>query len=184
MIMMKRSILVLFVLTILVFLWMGQEQRRYTEGQGERPGLPHVGHVAPDFTLKHLFTEEEIHLSSLYGQGDGVVLYFWTSWCPFCASSMESLQRAYGEYGEEIVFLGVNVTNQDTIGAAQQFINDHQIDFSNVKDVTGEVSASYFVPPVPTTLFLAGDGSIVHRKVGGLTYQEIEQGVRLVEREK
>lgn len=180
----KRAVFAMFLLTVIVFLWMGQEQRRLTDSLEVSVGLPHVGHLAPDFQLQNLYADEEIQLSTVYEQHGGVVVYFWTSWCPFCASSMEALQRAYESYGEDVAFLGVNVTSQDTLSAAQQFLKDYQIGFINGKDETGKVAASYFVPPVPATLFISREGSILHRKVGGLTYHEIEQGIRQLEREK
>ncbi|MDQ0253605.1 peroxiredoxin [Evansella vedderi] len=176
----KRTISILLIITIVFFLWMGQEQRRFMEyGNVEMHGLPHIGHLAPDFTLDNLLTPHEtIQLSSTINNSQqGTVIYFWTSWCPFCASSMEALQRAHATYENEITFLGVNVTSQDSKEAAEQFIKDHDIEFLNVSDVNGRVSSAYFVPPVPATLFIDKEGFIVHRKVGALTYQEITQTI-------
>lgn len=180
----KRTISMVLLVTIVFFLWMGQEQRRFIDsGAVEMASLPHVGHLAPDFTLETLKSPKEaIQLSALNESATGTIIYFWTSWCPFCASSMEALQLAYSEHGEDINFLGVNVTNQDTVPAAERFIEEHGVEFLNVSDSTGRVASNYFVPPVPATLFIDDQGYIVHRKVGGLTRQELEQGIRQIGR--
>ncbi|UCZ51622.1 TlpA family protein disulfide reductase [Bacillus shivajii] len=171
----KRSWFLLAGLSIVLFLWMGKDNSSLSN-QGE---LAQVGHVAPNFSLPSTAKEDVISLHNEEAEYLGTVLYFWTSWCPYCAASMEAMQSSYSN-DSNIRFLGVNVTSQDREEEAITFIGRHGITFPNVLDETGEVSQSYFVPPVPTTFFIGQDDIIVHRKVGALTNSDISQGLRMI----
>ncbi|MEX1337825.1 TlpA family protein disulfide reductase [Hydrogenibacillus schlegelii] len=40
---------------------------------------------------------------------------FWESWCPPCRAEMPYLQKAYEEYGQDVVFVMVNPMTSDTL---------------------------------------------------------------------
>ncbi|WP_096189030.1 TlpA family protein disulfide reductase [Evansella halocellulosilytica] len=163
------------IASISVIFFIGMDQR--DEQGAVRGELVQIGHKAPNFTLSEISTEEEVTLYNDGAEYDGTIVYFWTSWCPYCEASMTALQKASAEL-TNIRILGINVTSQDRIENAKAFINNHDITFLNGLDEQGEVSQKYFVPPVPTTLFIQHDGTIVHRKVGALTNADISQGVQ------
>ncbi|ADH99348.1 alkyl hydroperoxide reductase/ Thiol specific antioxidant/ Mal allergen [[Bacillus] selenitireducens MLS10] len=109
-----------------------------------------------------------------------VVIYFWTSWCPYCQASSQAMEEAHNKYGEDVTFIGVNATASDREQDAVSFIDEHSLSFVNVRDEGGGIAGSYYVPPVPTTVFVDGEGIITHRKTGGITANEIENHVRLL----
>ena len=178
MINLKRVLFLLVILSVGLFLWMDQEQNKMRDGAATRAALPQVGHPAPDFILPDMTEAEEIGLAEIIQEGQGAIVYFWTSWCPFCAASMKALEEAHKDYGENIHFLGINVTSQDSVSAAEKFTDKHGITFRNLMDVEGSVSKAYYVPPVPTALFINSEGIIIHRKVGALTTQELERTIK------
>ncbi|MBU9712265.1 TlpA family protein disulfide reductase [Evansella tamaricis] len=185
MIHMKRTMIILLILSVGIFIWMDQEQRKlyqYGNSKVETASLPQVGFQAPDFSLHTLSNGTEKQLSNIIHEKEGTILYFWTTWCPFCAASMEALETGNEKYGGNITFIGINVTNQDTKAAAESFVADHGISFENMMDSNGVVSNTYFVPPVPTTIFINQEGIITYRKVGGITVRDIEQGIQQLER--
>ncbi|MFA9557979.1 TlpA family protein disulfide reductase [Evansella sp. AB-rgal1] len=178
----KRVVILLIILTVSLFLWMDQQQKRMNLGSVAT--IPQPGYTAPNFQLNKIsYPMETITLSDLtLTEKNGVILYFWTSWCPFCSASMEALQHSFQTYGDEIHFVGINVTKQDSISEATKFLEKHQIHFENVMDIEGTVSGSYYVPPIPATIFINSEGIITHRKVGAITVIEIEQSIAQMKR--
>ncbi|MBU9722635.1 MULTISPECIES: TlpA family protein disulfide reductase [Bacillaceae] len=191
----KRLLLFILFLNIGLFIWMDLEQRKfevnYTQ---ETASMPQVGFQAPNFSLIELGREEEsettdstdsavyVDLPTILSEKEGAVIYFWTSWCPFCEASVRALEEGHLIYGDELAFVGINVTSQDSLRAAQTFVKEHNVSFQMIADETGIVASTYHVPPVPATFFINQDGVIAHRKVGGLTTREVELGISVLKR--
>ena len=78
-------------------------------------------YLAPDFIV-YDSEGNEVALSDFLGQP--VVLNFWASWCGPCKSEMPDFQEVYEEYGEEVQFLMVNLTDgsQETVESASDYI--------------------------------------------------------------
>jgi len=95
---------------------------------------PKIGHPAPDFRLRTL-AGQEIALSDFRGQL--VVINFWATWCDPCRVEMPHFQEAYTAYQNEVVVLGVNLTEQ------------------------GEVARLYNAFGQPASVFVDADG-VVH----------------------
>ena len=64
--------------------------------------------LAPDFTVYDK-DGKPVKLSDF--RGKPVVLNFWASWCGPCQSEMPTFNEKYGELGDEIHFLMVNLTD-------------------------------------------------------------------------
>ncbi|UTR10766.1 TlpA family protein disulfide reductase [Evansella sp. LMS18] len=174
----KKILIVILVASAGAFLWMEQQQNNFTSGtDGQRASLPHPGHSAPDFILDQLSGEGPVHLREAARNHTGAVVYFWTSWCPFCSASMEAVEETHRVHGESIQLIGVNVTSQDSIQAAEDFLEEHSITFPNVMDQDGTVADMYYVPPVPAVFFVDSGGTIVYRKTGAVTTAELEQEI-------
>ena len=72
---------------------------------------------ALDFTMLNSEGEEV----SLYDYvGKPIVLNFWASWCPPCKAEMPDFEAAYQKYGDDVVFLMVNLTDgrRETVDTA------------------------------------------------------------------
>lgn len=121
--------------------------------------------MAPDFTLTTL-EGENIHLADLRGRA--VILNLWASWCPPCRAEMPALQRVSLDYTQnDLMILAVNLTSQDSREAAAQFAQENSLTFPILLDETGEVGALYQTSALPTTFFIAADGTIREMIVGG-----------------
>lgn len=126
---------------------------------------PQVGFLTPGFNLPAL-GGGTISTDSLLGQP--LVLNFWASWCPPCRSEMPAMQRVYAEYQDQgLVFLGINATNQDSISAATEFVEEFGLTFPNVFDTGGRATNDYQVRSLPTTFFVDRQGRIQEIIVGG-----------------
>ena len=126
---------------------------------------PAEGFLAPDFTLDTLIGESTT-LSDLRGQV--VLLNFWASWCPPCRGEMPAMQRVYDDYAARgLVILAVNATNQDSVEAARQFIEENNLTFPVLLDKNGDVNVQYQVRSLPTSFFIGADGIIHEVVIGG-----------------
>lgn len=118
--------------------------------------LPKVGSLAPDFTLRTI-DGATVTLSAL--RGHPVMLNFWASWCVACRAEAPELQKVFTEYIDRgLIILGVNITSQDTIPAAQAYVDEYKLTFPIPMDEKGDVMAAYHVPGLPTSYFIDPKG--------------------------
>ena len=87
----------------------------------EAEGTEPEKQLAPDFTVYDL--EGNPHKLSDF-RGKPVILNFWATWCGYCKMEMPDFNEKYQEYGEDVHFLMVNVTdgNQETMETASAFV--------------------------------------------------------------
>jgi peroxiredoxin len=114
--------------------------------------------AAPDFRLPAR-DGGEIHLSELKGQV--VMINFWATWCGPCRQEMPLLQQIHARY-EPLGFtmLGVNV--EPDSAAAQNWLKGMSVSFPIVFDRKSEVSSSFGVEAMPSSILIDREGRIRH----------------------
>lgn len=142
-----------------------------------RDEKPLVGFMAPNFTLVDK-DSNEVTLEQY--RGKPVFVNFWASWCPPCREEMPYIQEAYDKYGDEIVFLLVNVTPGDSRDAALKFMEVNQYDMPILFDLDGSVSDLYRANSIPTSFFIDKNGIIKVRHAGLMNYTQIEDYINKV----
>jgi peroxiredoxin len=81
---------------------------------------------------------------------------------------MPALQRVHEAYAEDgLVVLGVNMTAQDTLTDAEEFVRQRQLTFPILLDVDGDTARSYRMHSLPTTFFVDREGVIRDQVIGG-----------------
>lgn len=131
----------------------------------EAQAAPQAGFQAPDFTLETL-DGDTITLSEL--RGHAVLVNLWASWCLPCRAEMPAMQRVYDEYADEgFVVLAVNATAQDSIAAAQVFVDEFGFSYPILLDVDGSVAAAYQLRAFPSSFFINANGIIQEVVFGG-----------------
>ncbi len=133
--------------------------------------------AAPDFTLKTL-DGSQISLSQF--RGHPVLVNFWASWCAPCRLEMPELVRAYEAHkGEGFVVLAVNVTYQDSVEEAKQFVAEFNLTFPVLLDETGEVADTlYHVRGLPTSFFVDRNGLLSKIKLGSMTGEQVKEYIK------
>ena len=138
-----------------------------------------VDQPAPDFFLRTL-NGRSVRLSDY--QGKTVVLNFWASWCPPCRREMPDFQTLWEERGpsglDDIVILAVNLLPEDTIAAAEGFVDEFGLTFPILLDTSrGEVAQRYGVQALPATFFIDRDGIVRTTALGSVFGHLLEVGV-------
>ena len=89
-----------------------------------------------------------------------VIINVWASWCTPCRSEAPLLRAGHAEHGDEILFVGVDV--RDDQDGARRFIAEFGLDgFTHLFDPTGAVPADLGGFGVPLTFFFAPGGELV-----------------------
>lgn len=141
---------------------------------------PLIGRPAPNFTLSTLGTASasSIHLAALKGQP--IILNFWASWCDACKQEAPLLQQTWQRISKQGgVLIGIDF--EDTADAANRFLSNYGITYPNVIDTSnGATAIAYGVTGVPETFFINPKGTIIHKEIGALSAQMIQQDLRLL----
>ena len=133
---------------------------------------------APDFTV-YDGEGNAVQLSDYFGRP--IVLNFWASWCGPCQSEMPEFEAAYGELGEEIHFLMVNMTTgRETQESADEFLTSAGYTFPVLYDTEGDAMTTYGAYSLPTTYFIDAEGYAIARAVGALDGEVLQQGIDMI----
>ena len=131
------------------------EIKAILDGIGAQTFLTEIDVV--DFTLDGL-NGESTTLSELAGQF--VFLNFWATWCPYCREKMPSLEVLHNELRNE-PFRIVAVNVQEDAATVESYIEEFGYTFPILLDSDGRVTTDYGVRGIPTTFFIAPDGTVL-----------------------
>ena len=133
----------------------------------------------PDFTV-YDGDSQPVKLSDFLGKP--IVLNFWASWCGPCKSEMPDFQAKFEEYGEQIHFLMVNLTDgsQETVETAQGFVDGQGYTFPVYYDTDYSGAMAYTVSAVPATYFIDEAGNLVAYGKGALTGETLQRGIDML----
>ena len=135
--------------------------------------------LAPDFTVYDL--EGNAHKLSDF-RGKPVIVNFWASWCGPCKSEMPDFQAKFEEYGEDIQFLMVNLTDgsQETVDSAQDYIDGQGYTFPVYFDTDYSGAIAYSVSAVPATYFIDENGALVAYGKGAMSADVLQKGIDML----
>ena len=114
--------------------------------------------------------------------GTPVVLNFWASWCGPCKMEMPDFEEKYQQYGEQVAFLMVNLTdgNQETVSTASSFVQSQGYTFPVYFDTDMDAAYRYGINAVPVTYFIDREGNLVSYRQGALSADVLQQGIEML----
>jgi cytochrome c biogenesis protein CcmG/thiol:disulfide interchange protein DsbE len=126
--------------------------------RGSRPAQ--IGMAAPDFTVQN--PDRTVSLHDF--RGKTVVLNFWASWCPPCATEAPSLIELQRRMGDRVLVLAVSTDVDEA--AYRRFIRDFNMDLLTVRDGKQASNRLYGTFMYPET-YVIDAGGVVRRKFIG-----------------
>ena len=134
---------------------------------------------APDFVVYDP-DGNEVRLSDL--RGKPVIVNFWATWCGYCVQEMPDFQAVYEEYGDQIHFMMINVTDgyQETREKAAAFIEEKGFTFPVYYDLDLNAAEAYQVNAMPVTYLFDENGAFVAWQQGALNEAILRTGVDLL----
>ncbi|GKU27585.1 thiol:disulfide interchange protein tlpA [Clostridium folliculivorans] len=134
------------------------------------------GDKAIDFKLKTL-DGKEVSLSEL--KGKNVFINFWATWCPYCVQEMPEIEKLYQETkNSDLIILGIDIgEDNDTV---RDFLNKNKLNFNILFDYDESVATNYNITALPTSLFIDKNGTIIKKKIGPMTLEEMKSYVNLL----
>ncbi len=112
---------------------------------------------ATNFTLLDL-ENKEFSLSDL--RGKPIILFFWTTSCPYCRKELKLLNTMHAGLLKEGVEL-VSINEDEFADRVPKFIKDYSLSYRVLLDTDNNVARAYGILGVPTYIFINKEGRIV-----------------------
>ncbi|MFA6130226.1 MAG: TlpA disulfide reductase family protein [Candidatus Omnitrophota bacterium] len=99
-----------------------------------------------------------VNLSSLTGKP--AILFFWTTWCPYCRTELKELNKMYPQMEKEgIAVFAVNVGEESY--KVVRFLKDHPLNIRVLLDRDTRAAENYEINGVPTYIFMNKSGKVI-----------------------
>lgn len=113
-------------------------------------------------------------------RGRPIVLNLWATWCPPCRREMPMLTRTAATEPRAEILL---VNQGETSSQIRVFLRDQGLDPAHVaSDPSGLLSEMTGAGALPTTLFIASDGTVRQVHTGEITRVQLDIAIRALER--
>lgn len=129
--------------------------------------------AATDFTVIDM-DGNAVKLSDSFGKP--IIVNFWATWCGPCESELPAFNEAYNEYGEDIIFLMVNLTDgyRDTVDNVKEYVSENEYGFPVYFDTEYNGSDAYKVSSIPLTILIDKNGNMHKSHVGAMDKATLE----------
>lgn len=137
---------------------------------GAFPSYGEVGGKAPDYGATTL-AGDSITLASL--RGSPVLLNIWATWCPPCRKEMPDLQELHERYsprGLQVVGVSIDAAGSDQ--AVAEFLEEHGVTYTILRDPTDRISSTFMAQGVPVTILIDADGTVLWRRLGPVSAED------------
>jgi thiol-disulfide isomerase/thioredoxin len=135
-----------------------------------------IGQPASQFTLPSLQQDQPTGLA----QFNGKVIYldFWASWCAPCRTSfplLNKLHQKLQKQGFEVVAINLDEDKAN----AEKFLKEFPVNFTILRDSSGEWADKYVVESMPTSFIIDRQGVIqkIHHGFASDDINELEQKI-------
>ena len=134
---------------------------------------------APDFKILD-YQGNEVTLSEHFGKP--IVVNFWATWCGPCKYELPDFDSLAKEYGDEVVFMMVNMTDgsQETVDKVKKFVEDEGYTFPVYFDTEAEAAYTYGIYSIPRSLFIKPNGEINYAYIGVMDEESLRNNINSI----
>lgn len=108
-------------------------------------------------------------------RGRPLVINMWASTCPPCVAEMPALHQVSTEHADHVTFLGLAMA--DDPAASRAMVDETGVGYDIGLDRSGAIGTELGTVALPTTFFVDADGTVVERKTGAMSIDEIRRRV-------
>jgi len=168
---MKKIILLVVLVGALLVAGCSSGDERYASDAAASDSSI-VDPPAPDFTLNTL-DGGSLKLSDFSADGKPVMLYFFASWCPYCARDFSALEKVYPDYQDDVSFIAIDIDPTET--ASQ--ISAYQGKYPGLSEAVfaqsdAIVLSAYGVRTTTTKFAISKAGGIIYSGSGAIDGQK------------
>jgi thiol-disulfide isomerase/thioredoxin len=124
-----------------------------------------VGSAAPSAKV-HRLDGKEADLAQFIGKTP-IVMEFWAIWCPNCKELEPALLAAAKKYGDQVKFIGMAVSVNETPERVKAFVEKHGLPGEHFFDTKGNASGAYDAPATSYVVVINKAGKVVYTGMGG-----------------
>ncbi|MFI5208988.1 MAG: TlpA family protein disulfide reductase [Gemmatimonadales bacterium] len=135
-----------------------------------------VGAAAPVVSVDDL-DGKPVDLGQWIGKKP-VLLEFWATWCPNCEELLPRVKDAWKTYGEQVQFIGVNVTVNQKPDRVRRYIAEHEIPFLVLFDDKATSIRAYQAPSTAYFVITDASGKVFYTGLG--VDQQFEAALKAV----
>ena len=95
-----------------------------------------------------------------------VLLEFWATWCTVCEELLPKVKAAHAAYGEKVIFLGVNVTVNQTPERVRRWIASNNPPYRTLYDDKGVSTRAYEAPVTSYIVIIDSAGKVAYTGTG------------------
>jgi len=171
------------VLTIIIFLINGcvNTSNLQLKTKSETQELSYLSKVTstlqlddtpPDFTV--VTTEGKVvRLSDFAKKQQPVIVYFFATWCPWCARDYESLSEVYKDYGNKVSILSISLDLSEDLITLKEYKKKYP-ELKNTMFAPGqnEILVNYRVTRTTTKYAIDRNGDIIYAGFGAFSEEQ------------
>lgn len=112
---------------------------------------------AIDFELSDIYNNKLT--LNIYKNEQPVLLFFWTTWCPYCRKELRVLNEKYPELSEQgFEVIAINI--EESAARVANYVKSQGIKFKVLLDKDAKVASAYHIIGVPTYIVIDKEGYI------------------------
>jgi thiol-disulfide isomerase/thioredoxin len=126
-------------------------------------GIP-LGAKAPAVVVNDI-DGKPVDLADYIGRTP-ILLEFWATWCSVCEELLPRVKAAHAAYGDKVVFLGVNVTVNQTPERVRRWIASNDPPYRTLYDDKGVSTRAYEAPVTSYIVIIDAAGKVAYTGTG------------------